>query len=113
VAKIAGGDRRLQGVAGIGDRGVDEAPLDHRLRPEQQQLAAQRVVFGPEVECPRRVAGGLVERADVDRPLGRVAQQVDRLLGDVAGHTGNRADLGDEFGGARRMMGDLVERDQR
>jgi hypothetical protein len=42
----------------------------------------------PEVERPRGVAARLVERADVDRSLGRLAQQCDRLLGDVVARPG-------------------------
>ena len=56
------------------------------------------------------MALGLVDRADVERPLRRGEQQADRLVADVAADARHRADLADEFGRRGGVVRDLVDR---
>ena len=90
--------------------GVGIAPLGVGLGAQQEQLAADQRIGRAELERAGRVALRLVDRTDVERPLRGGEQQPDRLVADVRRHARHRADLADEFGRRRGVVGDLVDR---
>ena len=88
------------------------SPLHRRPRPCQLQAPLGVLVSTrPEqIERPTGLADRLRERADVERTIGRSAEQGDGAVRDVVGNAVDRADVADELGRRCGVVGDLIDR---
>ena len=110
MAVVSVGDRTLEHVAGVGAGGGEVAPLGLGLGAHQQQLTLRRGVGAMEIEGAAGMASGGLEAPGAQGGRGRFEQRGHGMAPDGRLHTVDAAELAEQLGRRRGVVGDLVDR---